>query len=180
MELLNDVIKFFIASGIIAFLIRSIITIILKRDIEKYKLDLNKQLELYKTLTTERTIVIKEVYKKIDRTFRSLESLIRPLQLEGELVEPEKRKIFVKEYNSFVSYFKENKIFFTETSSFDIELFIKDVDEVWRSWNLYLDLKKNGESSVNEWGRSWDKLQKETSLLKEKLEQIFRQLIGVV
>lgn len=179
MEMTKQIIQFFIASGILALLIKSIVKIFLDKDFEKFKAKLERELNMHKLLHTERVAVIKNIYKKIHNTFESLRSLIRPLQMADELSMDEKTKIFVDNYNGLNDYFGENKIFFDEKLSIDIDNYQKEIFDVWNKWKTHMELRKDGLSRVKEWGQAWDKLVKEVPVLKEKLEMLFRKLIGV-
>lgn len=178
-NIVERVFYFLIASGLLTWLIRNIFKLYFNKDIEKYKNELNKHFETYKTLHSERVNVIKNIYKKIERTHRILESLIKPLQSAAELSQEEKQKIFAQNFNDLSEYYGENRIFFQEEIAQEIDSIIKQYHEVWRHWGFVNALREDEKKSTKEWGRAWDKLKENVPDTKKKLERSFRELMGV-
>jgi len=182
MEIAKSIINFFIASGVLAWLIRSIVKLYLDKDIEKYKSELERNVNVHKSLHTERMIVIKEIYKKIDNTFHTAERLIQPNQLISTGAAGIIQSEFEDNLNNLSNYFSGNKIFFNTEHAADIEAFINDLRDVLNSWPLKSDLAEGIVTSagyITESGKNWTQLQESTRKLKEKLERMFRLLIGV-
>jgi hypothetical protein len=85
----------------------------------------------YGKFHVEGTGVIKETYKKISKTYNALESLIAPMQWGGEKSITEKREDFANIANNFLQYFQENKIFFSQDLSDDINKLSEKFKEVY-------------------------------------------------
>ena len=179
MEILQNIFYFLIGSGLFTWLIRSIFKLYFDKDIEKYKSKLAKELDVHKALHSERMHVIKCVYKDIEQTYKSLERLINPAHLVGEPTEIILHQEFADNYRNFSSFFSENRIFFNEELASEIDNLRKELYSIWTKWELAKTKRDLGESNVKEWGQAWDDLQKKVPELKQKLEKMFRGLLGV-
>lgn len=179
MELLKDIVNFLIISGVLAWLIRSIVKLYLDKDIEQFKASLLKELDVHKALHTERMIVIKEIYKKIYTTYDALALLIKPLQLAGEPPENEREKIFGENYNSFREYFGQNRIFFEEQLATQIDALSEKFYSIALDWKYSKGASSGTDRDVKKWGEAWKELKTEVPIIKNELEIKFRKIIGV-
>lgn len=127
----------------------------------------------------ERANVIKEVYKRIVKTQRAFESLIRPLQLVGEPTQEEKTKQLADQFNDLSNYYAENRLFFGEELAQEIDGLLKKFMDIWHQWNYAKDLREGRTPDVKEWGRAWDQVKGEVPLIKESIEKGFRDIIGI-
>ena len=110
-----EIFKIWGIAGIIAaasvWLLKNVFDQILKKDIDNFKYNLEKgAIEFkikYEKLHTERAEVVRELYKKISRTYRAFHSYMNPLQLVGE--DPEKvkaKKATRRIINNNLTFFK--------------------------------------------------------------------------
>jgi len=181
--LIQNLGMFSIAAGLIVWLIKQLFRQYFVKDIEKFKSDLSKeaiQFRIrYEKLHSERAEVIKEVYKRISRTYRAFKSYMCPLQLAGEPSEKEKCKKAVEEFNALLDYYEENRIFFEEEVAKEIDSLLQKFREAWDQFD-YSKYKTGGEyRDVKEWNKAWKKISEETSKTKELIESRFRRIIGI-
>lgn len=132
----------------------------------------------YGKFHVEGTGVIKETYKNISKTYIALESLIAPMQWVGEKSIIEKRKDFVDIANNFLQYFQENKIFFSQNLSSDINKLSEEFKEVYNKWNLSQVSGVNGRHNLEDWNKAWEQLKTDVSQTKVEIENKFRKIIG--
>lgn len=179
----KDLSKVLGITGFFVWFLREYSKQLFVKDLEKFKVELQKeaiQFKIrYEKLHTERAEVIKEVYKKIVKTYRAFHSYICPLQLAGEPTEEEKKKIAADEINSLVNFYEENRIFFNEQIAKEIDNLLVKFREAWNKFHLAKDLKKEGQSHIKEWGEAWDKVDKDISKVKSLIENKFRDIIGI-
>jgi len=172
-----------IFSTAFVLIIRKLIEQFFSKDLEKFKSELQKELIKHRTkfeiLHAERANVIKEVYRKIVKTQRAFESLIKPLQLAGEPTEEEKTKILADEFNSLASYYRENRLFFNEALAQEIDKLLQKFIEIWNQWEYTKDLQQIGQPNVNEWSKAWDKVKDEIPPIQKAIENRFRDTIGI-
>jgi len=184
---ITEIFKFWGLGGVIAFatvwLIREIFKQILSKDVEKFKNDLElKSIEFkikYEKLHTERAEVIKEIYKKISKTFQSMHSYVNIAQWSGEPNQEQKAKNAAEMANDLVSYYEENKIFFEEEVDFEIDKLMKEFKEVWLTYSLSKSLKPHSDESMKEWDKAWKKINEDVPNVKKIIENKFRKIIGI-
>jgi len=174
---------FSIASGLIVWLIKQFFKQSFAKDLEKFKADLSKEAiqfrVRYEKLHSERAEVIKEVYKRISRTYRAFRSYMCPLQLAGEPSEEEKGKKAADEVNALIDYYEENKIFFEKEIAKEIDNLLQKFREAWNQFD-YSKYKTEGKHrDVKEWNKAWKNISEETPKIKELIENRFREIIGI-
>lgn len=112
------------------------------------------------------------VYKRIVRLERALQSLINPLQIQGEPSMTDKQKVAAEAGIEFRRFFRENRIYFDE-------VFCKNIYDLERKflevWNQFLD---HGESR-EAWMGAWDRLEGDFSATSQEIEGKIRQMIGI-
>lgn len=172
-----------IFSGALVLIVRKLIEQFFSKDLEKFKADLEKEIIKHKTkfetLHTERANVIKEVYKRIVKTQRAFESLIKPLQLAGEPSEEEKTKLLTEEFNALANYYTENRLFFNEELAQEVDKLLKKFLDIWHQWGYARNLRQMNEPNVKEWGKAWDQVKDEIPPIKRTIENKFRDIIGI-
>jgi hypothetical protein len=160
------------------------------RELEKSKSELNlmsitHQIQ-YSTLHIERAKVIQTLYSKLDLLISVMHSLVKPMQLTGEKPIEEKQTEVINAGNDFDSYFKSNKIYFSaEICSLigEIHLIIAD------GFHWFSHGYKNNQNPVSvqasqqymDWQiQAWKNLESKVPILKDKLENEFRKILGVI
>lgn len=169
----------------VAWLARSLTKQVLDRDLEKFKADLERDAITYKIkyeqLHAERVEVIKHSYKKVVRAHESLRSLINPWQGAGELSEDEKSKRASQANIELIEYYQENRIFFDEELATEIDALVNGFREAWGKFQNSRMAKEDGDhkEARNEWSDAWKKIDKEVPKVKKKLENKFRNILGI-
>lgn len=183
MEIIKIIVNSTLKIGMITYLSKRIIELFFSRKVEQFKNDLEKEnIKLrirYGRLHTERAMVIKEFYKKMAGTFSSFQSLMQPLQLAGDITQEEEAKKAAKEANEMMNYFNENKIFFEEDLAKDIEELLKTIRLSWIDFTMSMELKKSGTKYTKEWHQAWKTISEQTPVIKYKIENKFREIIGI-
>ena len=172
--------------GGISWILRKFIDHFFSNKIEQYKADLERENTkfriTYEKLHAERAEVIKEIYRKISKTYNALESVIAPMQLAGEKpmeeIMVDKRIHFMDTANNFLEYFQENKIFFNKDLVNDIDKLDGGFRTVWKKWS-FSQINGRGRQNVEEWNKAWDQLKTDVSQTKSEIENKFRKLIGI-
>lgn len=189
-EVLKNLIYFFIGSGILAFLIKSITKHFLNKDFEKYRLNLQKLVEehkiRYSTLHEERAVVIKNLYQKLDCAVVSMQSLISPIQLSGEQTKDEKIKKAVDDANLFIRYYSENKIFFSKSTCSILDKINHELKDSFINYKTKEALEEGrsissdaSTKSLDYWSSAWQKISKDVPQVQESLADEFRKIFGV-
>ena len=172
-----------IFSGALVLIVRKLIEQFFSKDLEKFKIELEKEAIKYKKqfdiLHTERAVVIKEVYKLIVRTQRAFASLMCPLQLAGEPSQEEKTKILIDKYNELATFFLENRLFFDETLALEIDRLLSKFLDIWNRWNYAKEYNSKKIPKIEEWGKIWDEVKDEIPKIEKSIEQKFREIIGI-
>ncbi len=183
-QLVQNLLYFLIASGVIAFIIRSLFKQLLNKDIEKFKNRLFLEKIKFSKLHEERAKVIKELYEKLVDFENSMISLTKPIQWIEELKEKEKLKISSKKGNEFENYCKKNKIYFDGELCEILDEISKEMKKSWTDFYVYPgeretlskeEISKKWEIRISAWRRIHLKVQP----LKDKLEEEFRKMLGV-
>jgi len=139
----------------------------------------------FSKLHEDRATVIKELHEKLIIFEDSMNSLTNPMKISGDIKEKEKLKISGEKGNDFESYYKKNKIYF------DLDL-CKILDEISRemkySWTAFyvypdeIDTISKSEAS-EKWKEridAWKNITEKVLPLKNKLEEEFRRILGVM
>lgn len=182
-KLLENLGIFSVIVAAIVWLIKQLFKNFLAKDLEKFKADLSIEAIRfrirYEKLHSERAEAIKEVYKKISKTYRAFYSYMCPLQLAGEPSEEEKSKKATNEANALIDYYEENRIFFEEEVAKEIDSLLQNFRDAWRQFGY--SRYKTGENyrDVEEWDKAWKKISEETPKIKELIENKFREIIGI-
>jgi hypothetical protein len=150
----NDIFKtlgvVLIGSGVLAFLVRSLFSQLLSRDIEKFKADLenrnNIEIERLRTelkriafehetryarLHERRAEVLEELFKRLVRAYDAFASRFRPGQFPGEPSIEEKTKRASGLADEFIQYFIENRLFIDQPLAERIITVNNNFQSVW-------------------------------------------------
>lgn len=155
------------------------------KDLELFKSNLEKQsIEFrirYEKLHSERVDVVKEVYKKIVKTHKSFSLLMNPFQQVGDSTEEEKGNEAAKNANELTEYYEENRIFFDEKLSADIDSLLLEFKESWSEFSGSRVSKglKDNKTMLNQWNKAWKQIQEKVPVIKKQLENEFRIIFGV-
>jgi len=186
----------------IAWLIRSLITHRLKKDVEDFKAEIQHQSQLslqeaghtlrvssleheYRvaTLQEKRAEVIAELYRLLVEFVGSAESYANPAEFSGEPSKDEKAEILGNKASEFRMYFVTNRIYFPKSICEAIDnLWSKAVGPItkYSFWRKQEEKTNRGVRQATEaWGEVYDVMSKIIPPLLESIEDEFRTLMGV-
>lgn len=175
-------------SGIIAFVVKAIINNLLNKDIETYKAKLQSTLTEHQIrfakLHEERAMVMKELYRRLVKMHKSLYTFMHPFQREGDLPMNEKQKNAGYAVWDFVTYYDDNKLYFSQTICNLIEDIYDYVKKSWREFTMFPSYEKFFDHElenrrIQKWDIAWDKISVIVPKLMNQLENEFRKLLGV-
>lgn len=156
---------------------------IFDKDLEKFKADLEKQSTgfriRYEKMHSERAEVVKVLYKKIVRTYRAFHSYMNVFQGASEPPQEEKGKEASKCANDFTDYYKENRIFIDENLAKEIDKLSDAFKKAWVEFEISRFNKTNRPSYVENWSNAWKIISEETPVVKNKIENEFRKILGI-
>jgi len=183
-DLITNLLYFIIGTGIIGWLIRSIIKTWLDKDIEKYKWKLNRESVRFSKLYSERARIIRDLYYKLFDFEQAMSSFVSPVQWAGERPMKEKRKIAAETGNEFRDYYKRNKIYLSEKVSEILEKIDKIFIESWIDFTTFEIYDQDSRvlkptEKMKKWIEVWDKIRLDIPILRTQLEKEFRQILGV-
>jgi hypothetical protein len=157
----------------------------LDKDLEKFKTNLEKEsIEFrirYEKMHGDRVEVIKEVYKRIVRTYRSFSSLVAPFQSAEEPSQDEKGRDAANKANELTDYYEENKIYFDEKLACDIDSLLAEFKSIWadfQSSRVSIGLRDN-KVMMEQWVCAWKKIQERIPGVKKQLEGSFRNILSI-
>lgn len=187
--------------SIIGFIAKSVINTWLNSKIENYKATLSKEVEEYKSnlqrlanehniryskLHNDRAMIIEHLYSQLFKMEKSMREFINPVKLSTDPPRKEKGKTAVEDANSFVDFYYEKKIFFSENICNLIENINKEIRQsfdffIWYSLPNSIDeYFSNITPKQREiWVEAWDKIDRNVPELRKELEDQFRELLGV-
>lgn len=183
-DLITNLIYFIIGTGIMGWLIRSVIKLWLDKDIEKYKWKLNKEYVRFSKLYSERAKIIRDLYYKLFDFEQAVSSFVSPVQWAGEKPMKEKLKIVDETGKEFRDYYKKNKIYLSEIVWGILEkidkIFIKSLIE-FTTFEIHDQDSKvlKPLEKMKKWTEIWDKIRLDIPTLRSQLEKEFRQILGV-
>lgn len=195
---------FGVGTGILAILIKSLVSASLNKDLETYKSNLNKELEAFRgnlqiatiehqvrftKLHSERAEVIKKLYQKLALLDTAIHSVLKRFQKVGEADLEDKVREYSKLHNELNEFFLLNRIFFDDNVC-------KVIDNLlFLSRDTYIDIttypidptsaeyKYGPRELLSERHEYWEKaravFEKDIKNLKEQLETQFREMLGV-
>jgi len=204
--MLDDAIKFiggtFVVSAILAWLIRSLVTHFLSKDVESYKLQLQSEAatELEKLkhqlrlvaaeheartslLQETRSRVIAELNSKLIDFIGAAESLVSLAEYEGEPSKPEKANVLGERAHEFRHYFIRHRIYFTEDLCAKVEALFEATNLPALRYRIWLPSVQAGENTRGEyhkaWIAAWEALKDKVPPLEHAVRREFRELLGV-
>jgi len=182
-ELLKNILYFLIASGVLAWLIKAIFNQYFSKDLEKFKLNLEKEAFSYRVrfekMHAERAEVTKNLYMKIVATERSFYDFMHIVQRGGDEDQKKKGPIAAKTANDMTKYYDENKIFFTEKEAEKIEKLMDKFKEIWNTFEGSQFKKAQNLSYVDDWDKAWTQIKTEIPKIRKVIEKRFRNVIGI-
>lgn len=202
---LQTIIYLLVGTGILTYIIKRYISFIFDKDLDKFRSQLNLEVESYKAtlqleneknrikflkLHEKRGIVIEEFYQKLISMESSMRSFITPMQWVGEKSKDEKKKMASVDYSKFIDYYTKNKIFFQKPICKIIDEIDQEVKKAFTDFTLYPSYPtekappsifnaRDQKKRIELWQKAWDNISQKIPVLKEQLEDEFRIILGV-
>jgi peptidoglycan hydrolase CwlO-like protein len=87
----------------------------------------------------------------------------------------------VRKANDLVTYYEENKIFFEREIAKEIDSLLSKFKDIWGQFQIGQEQKKSNshKESLDSWNSAWKQIEKDVPKIKEKLENRFRDIIGI-
>lgn len=182
MEVLKFVSSIVAITGLLGYIARNIIKLVIDKDLERFRNELKMTVFehqiVYSKLHNDRAEVIRELYTKITRMERAMNDLA--VYATEEKVEKALDKVLDAKY-----YFEENKIFFEPEVSNTVEEIIGATHNAYFEviWNYEHQLheihdERTREQTLNKWLGGWKRIKDKVPELKNELETKFRDLLG--
>ena len=176
----------------IAWLIKTIITHYLSKDIEVYKTTLRAETEktllehdtIFRRLHSRRAEILAELYSKLAEAVSATTSFLSLVEWAGEPDKKEKYKIAMERIVDFFKYFDRRRIFLSEELCKQIDDFVDKIRDPTIDFSMYLDDPQYDSATAREkrkvWGSAWKSVSKtDVPNARKSLEQEFRKLLGV-
>lgn len=167
-------------SLLLAYLARTFTEQQLKKDIEIFKSDLLKEADKaklqYSILQTKRAEVIREFYERLIELEEAGRALMSPIQSANGPPENDRGNLAINKHSDFRYFYLKNRIFFDKNTCGITD---KILDTFWLALIdfQYKDVGSRERTAV--WAKSWDTISKEIPKLREELEELFRDIIGI-
>jgi hypothetical protein len=198
----EELIKFFGGSALflaaVSWLIRSLITNRLSKDVEDFKSSLRhqSQLELQEAghllrisslehehrvaaLHEKRAVVIAKLYELLVEFIGAAESYANPAEFSGEPNKDEKAKILGEKASEFRRYFVTNRIYFPKQICNAIDNLWSEAISPVSKFSFWRKQEGAARNVSEAWFEAWDVMSKKVPPLLESIEDEFRSLIGV-
>jgi hypothetical protein len=192
----------FVVSGILAWLIRSLVTHLLSKDVESYKQALQSQagIELEKLkhelrlaatehekqvslLHEKRAEVIAELHSKLIDFLGAAEVFVSHVEYEGDAPKSEKAKTLGEKAVAFHRYFIHHRIYFTEELCSKVKTLFDSITSPARTYRIWLDALERSATVTAEYQKAWDEavaaMNDKVPPLELAVRAEFRALLGV-
>jgi hypothetical protein len=194
------------AIGAVAWIVRSLLSQVLSRELEAYKQILLKDLESHKQnlkaeadrelahlstrlqiaaarertrfdlLHQRRAEVVAKVYSLTFKVHRAARSFTRPMEWSNEPSKQEKFKELGEVGNELGVYFGENRIYFPEGTCISFDDFYKKIQIATQA--MYDDLNPAAPRKTDAWSEAWKTVSQDVPPMLAKLEAQFREILG--
>jgi len=189
-----------VASGIFAWLIKTIISHWLEKDVQGFKASLQSQtqLEIEKTkhelekIATEHQIkfaklhekradVILEMNKNIESLINSIQQLVSLVDFPAEPSRLEKMKKAGECLDEFLKHYRQNSIYLSENLSKKIKDLVDTLIKPAISFSVLLTGVNNDLEKVpgEKWEKAWGEVEKLVPEIRESIGKEFRSILGV-
>lgn len=164
----------------IAWIIRSLTSRALTRDVEKYKAELqiaaNEHSIRYEHIYNQRAEIIAELYSLIVDTEMTFNRYINPWQIA--VSDPvAQRQAAGDAGNAMQDFYVHKRIFFEESLASEIDELMDTFRESWHKFHA--SHQDNNNTNNKLWDEAWNNLQGPIKTSKQKLEKEFRLLLGI-
>ncbi|MDP1760252.1 MAG: hypothetical protein Q8L01_02265, partial [Candidatus Woesebacteria bacterium] len=81
--------------------------------------------------------------------------------------------------NDFTNFYEENRIFIDENLAKEIDKLSDVLKKAWVEFEISRFNKTNQVSYVENWSKAWKIILEETPIVKNKIENEFRKILGI-
>ena len=168
----------------LAWILKSLFSSGLQRDLERYKRELDaKQFEhqtRFSLIHQKRAEVISKLYARLSRAKARLGELVAIYQPGGQSLS-EKRKVTSEAYNEANSYFHERRIFLPEEIAENVDAVLEAMRDAFVEFDTaQMGNEEYKPDSTGLWIQSFKKVQEKLPPLMKKMEEQFRFEIGAI
>ncbi len=165
----------------IAWIIRSLTSQALTKDLEKYKTSLqiatSEHSVRYEHIYNKRAEIIAELYSLIVDTEMTFNRYISPWQI-GEIDPIAQRQAAGDAGNAMQDFYQHKRIFFEESLAIQIDKLMDTFRETWHKFHASHRNKDYTDTKL--WNEAWNNLQVPIRTNKKKLEEEFRSILGIM
>ncbi len=185
----GDVLIFSAAIGAISLVVKSLIENAMSKDVEKFKITISKELELYRSalekdnfrfskLHEKRAEVIIELYGKLVDFESALNTWICPLQFaDSEKLKPSRQQVVYDTGKEFYTFYQKHRIFFTP----EVCKLLDDLTTKLLHVRIEFETQNRleGKDQTEVWMKAWKGISKDIPQLRSSIEDEFRSILGV-
>lgn len=154
------------------------------KELERLRTDLGleslKQQIQFSTLHSKRAEVIEELYKRIVAAEKDFYSLTSIVEFEGEPSREEKAQQAHKSGLALQTYMNDYRIYFGKELGESFNKYSEGLFEVFAKFQLSSQEPVGSDLKYKNWTESYKQLADHVSSIKQRIEDDFRKLIGVV
>lgn len=171
---------------VLGFLGRSIVSHVLGKDLEKFKVQLQLSTvehEIrFRRLHEKRAEVVADLYRLLVQAYWEAESFTNPVEWAGE---PDKKEKLIVAQNAVAEYFRffdQHRIYVSPQLCQRLEAFAREIREPvlrFGAWVRYECLTDQAAMKKNDaWDAAWKKVREDVPKLRVGIENEFRAIIG--
>lgn len=183
-QIFQNLMKFLIGSGIIGLVIRSIVKLVIEKDFEKYKYKLQKEHLKQSRLHDKRALIIKKLYEKLIELEAKIKEYISPGKYDYERFDKKLQLEIENLGGDIKEYFRYNRIYFSSKTCNLIEVINSKFKILWDNIRTFEEFEYRGEENIKYHDSKiikdcWNMIRTDIPLLRESLENEFREILGV-
>ena len=183
-----------IASGLVGFVARSLITHFFNKDLETYKANLQREQALslaqleraalehqvrFTRLHETRAEVIAGIYRRLAQAQRCFEALVSPFQHAGSPDTNDRLRSAQDAGNEFIQYFDENQIYLDKDTCQLIAVFNEEMRNSFITFWVFV-VQQQGQPTadqVEKWSEAWKILREKVPPIRKAIEDKFREML---
>lgn len=181
----------------IAYLAKTILSQVLLRDIEHFRLSMQVELDRSKSqfdaeirkksfefekqfslYHERRAQIIADVYELLDETTQRSLTAMSPLQLAGEMPQAEKFKLAADSYNTLAKLYYSKKIFFDEQVATKMDSLLITLKNALFDFQFSQKEGTPPKEKLDMWRGAYKKVKEDIQPLKEVMEREFRKVLS--
>jgi 7-cyano-7-deazaguanine synthase in queuosine biosynthesis len=189
--------------GAMAWLVRSVINHFLSKDLEKFKLNLQREsqqelmrlqsslqlVELehqirFSKLHERRAEIIAELYTRAVGLYRAASAFVKLYQSLDEAKNKENIKSLWNAADKFRNYFDEHRIYFNENTCTTIDSFNEALSKACSNLIVFIQdapaLNLTTAQIWDEWNKTMTLMEGDVPKIRKSLEESFREILGVL